>query len=587
MPFFTLDHTAGADFTSGRSTGLRENIRQAFEQQFRVDSAFALEAEIFDNLHERIKELEGINGQTYARPMFSSIMDLAEDPQRIEPNDRGAPSVRNFNELRRIDNDLVAAGLPSFSTIVQEVVKMQQEVEARTADIAERATTGGVIGQFIGGAAGSFTARDPLNLFTLPFGGVGRNAATRIASEMGLAAGIETVNQAVFVQPNRDFADLPDQSGVQNVAFAALGAGVFQGAGELVGAALARRRLRNYEREQTAFNQRVESYLQVRSNVPRARAALQLIEFDNAVKEASPYGITDAGLRRFEAELTEISNIFNGQTSTAIARVLPPVPHDFLEKAADFDIMREQRPDLFAKLDAAQEELKRANALVTNAEEAIPSIGDAVARIDEETGDLIRSLESDYDNPGITNAQRADIERRINTIVESLGEANVQRVMDEIDIQEKLQLKQLRKSRRAANQRYKDAYNAIEKERAAFKKQQAFLTGKQEEQAVDLLGYAIGGGAQKQVPLIGPRMSTQMLDQQSGFITRTAETKEEQLNRMTVIADSEMLDIGLDEPVDGNMVYLTPEGNTITFRQALDDIIEDQKLDEAVRSCAL
>jgi len=607
MPIFSNEHLVGTGGAVNRPTGFFENMSQAFEQMWRVDSAVAFEDEIATRWQERLEQLDETRGFTTLRPDFPTISAYADFLETgVVPapytdttaNEgfaergltvSGMPSNKSlFKNLMEADQAAQAAGLGSFSEVVQEVIQLQQEVEEQSGIVSSTATTGGTIGSFLGGMAGSFTVRDPLNLLTLGFGGTGKTVAGRIVTEMAVAGGVEAVNQYAFVQPNREFAGLPEQNVAGNVALAAAGAGLFQGLGELVGAALARRQLRNFEREQGAFNQRVLDYATANSNLPRGRAALQLIEMDNAFRAASPYGTSEPALRRFTAELAEVENLVSGQTSTAIARVLPELPFEVVAKAADFDIVREQSPVVYGRLEAAQADLVRLNDEIAQVNSSIPELSEAVSRIDEDAGALVRSYETDLDNPQLTARQRADIERKVNTIIESLGEERVGQLMRTADQGQNQTLRNLRSSRRAANKRFKAAYRAVEAERIALQRRAAFLSGKPvDEPTKDLLGnplYRTDAPVQQL-----PRMSTQSLDAQASFIGKSTELREPEMERLVVpmADDAEGLDIGLDELVDPNMRYIDMDGRELSFREAMDDLLEDKKLDEAVRSCAL
>src|SRR5690606_24184983 len=91
-------------------------------------------------------------------------------------------------------------------------------------------------------------------------------------------------------------------------------------------------------------------------------------------------------------------------------------------------------------------------------------IADAVDRIDPDSGALVRSYLEDLDNPSLSRAQRAQLEGRVNQILESLGVDNVQRELDNARISPRQELKTARASEKAAKREYNQARNALDAE---------------------------------------------------------------------------------------------------------------------------
>lgn len=598
MPFFDLDHNVDAQPALGKPTGFLENMQQAWRQQYQVDSQTAYQTEIQERWNSVIDDLEAQTGQTYARPGLSYTREYARITSRVG-SELDRPQVTpgavrqgvepafdpaaTRKEMDKINEAAIAAGLPSFADVMEEVAQMQRKVEEQTSLMAETGGISGVAGQFLGGAAGSFTTRDPINLVTLPMGGVGKTIAARVASEMVIAGGITAATEYLAVQPNRQAAGLQERSSIPDILGAAVGAGVLSVAGELVARQF---RLRATRRAQADYDARVQGYLLDNPQSPRARGALHLIELDEKITTASPYGQSRAGLRRFTAELDEVASLMSGQTSTAIARALPPVPFEQLSRVADFEIVKERVPEVYGRMELAQADVVRLDSEIAALENVTDSLGAAIERIDPESGALVRSFEEDLENPQLTRPQREDIERRVTQIVESLGTDNVRAAMSGAEAATKQGVRRLRASRRAANKRYREAAGAVEAERVRMAAEARVLEAGQQRETVDLLGNMYRHDTAPPI-FQGSSLSYDVVARQSDTLKRMSEISDDEAVRIVDAEQGDLLDIGLANGVDPNTRFVDMEGREVTFGQVMKELAEDRKLDEAVRTCAL
>jgi len=527
MGYFDADHDVAVEGTAGGSVGFLDNVQQGFEQQFRVDSPMALREELDNRWKDSLRLLEAATGEKQAAPWGEAITDyarMASGEQVGEPVGLPPQALEMYRkqiaQLKQTDERIKALGDPNiadFTSIVQDVVKMQRETEQQTNEYSERSGVLGDIGQFIGAIGGSFTTRDPVSLFSLPLGGEGRTIAMRIGSEMAIgAAGVAATIPDVNV--GREFAGLPERNPMYEIAAGAIGAGLLRGAFE--GGAKVFKHLRGVEKLERDFEDaQLRSMFEARPESPRARAGLELLDEHAALKAASPYGDSDAGLLRFTAELSDVARVVGGQADTAIVRFLPEIPFEFVEQNLDFQLVKAEAPEVYGRLEVAQAKLAEVDGRVTELQTAVdnPSLVDAVERIDEASGGLVRSFAEDMQNPMLTAKQRADAEIRVTQIIESLGPELVDRTLRDMQIVPRQELKRARQERKAANRRYKDAYKAVEVEVGKIRTREAILKGVK-PQPVSILDYS---------PVLGDSMRHDVVQARATAVAEVAEAAPE------------------------------------------------------------
>lgn len=379
--YFSYSHALdqGEQGSLGPAVSAWEMVQQNFRQQFRVDSAMALDQEL-DNRWRESLQAAGLPYRPSGNPYV--MRDFARFVQDGTMPSRGTASVRmegdipiseitpgpspEFEELRRANEAIRQLNNPrikTFEQILQEVAEMQRGVEEETISMSQRATTWGNIAGFAGSIAGSFSLRDPLNIITAPVG-VGRTIAARVASDMVLAGSVTAVTEFTDVAPNRALVGLPERNPFLNIAAATIGAGVIRGGieGVRVGAGRLRNNLRGDDLDFDLRDAQLQAMFGENSHSPSARAAASLLDDTIFIERNNPYGEGYAATERFIAEIRAVQRAMNGEPMTAVGRVLPPMPFESIRKAADFEIVREQRPDIYAKMEAAQARVAELNA---------------------------------------------------------------------------------------------------------------------------------------------------------------------------------------------------------------------------------
>lgn len=634
MSFFDDSHVTdvGMEGSAGPGVDAGDMVSQGYRQQYRVDSALALEKELEDRWLESLRALEQSSGRSYNQPVdprtYKGYAELLTDtPSTVLTQGRMPRETfdAQMTMMREADNAIIALENPevkSFQQILEEVVRMQHEVEGDTASMSERTGVFGTIGSFIGAIGGSFSERDPLNVLSIGAGGGGRTIAMRVAAEMGIAGTITAATEVSQVQPNREFAGLPKRSLLTDVLFAATGAGVIRGGIEGIGAGIRAARMRNpveLDFEDAQLRQMFESNAQS----PRARAGEVALDDIQFVEQNNPYGFGDTANARFLAELQDVQRVLGGAPDTAIARALPPVPFEAIEKAADFQIVKEQAPKVWARLEEAQAAVRAVN-------EPRPVLADDGPALSP-TG-LFREGQR-HNNEVFLEYQRSVKEAPIpihmkisddgiaeisvdqfSALSNRIGPVKIREAMDDLmEMYHEIRsfegfrnsgaspgrTQKVKATRRVANAQYREAFAAAEAEAARINRVQAALRGEQQADALDLLGNAMGGRT-----FVGSALTHSAVERSMARVAELAETQdaravalfkeredfgeavEGETKPLAYEIDDGRIDIGLAEPVDPTFRLLTEDGD-FSVREIMDDLTEDERLDEAMRTCLI
>lgn len=650
MSFFDDSHVTdvGLQGSLGPSVSLGEVVQQSFRQQIRVDSALALDTELrtrwLDSLtRAQIQQTDDSDPDRFAYAAFAQsiqgqpidVFDL--NPWEGDLTERFKGMAAANEAIKKLNNPEIK----SFEQILEEVSQMQQEVEGESASMYERSGRGGFIASLLGAVAGSFSTRDPLNIATAPIG-VGRTVVARIASDMGIAAAVTGVTEIMDVAPARKIAGLQERDPLLNIAAATIGAGVIRGGIEGIEYGVSRLRSENidFDLRDTQLQQMFEANVEK----PSARAGLSILDDTRFIERNNPYGEGRAAQERFLAELQSVQRAMNAEPMTAVARVLPPVPFEQLKKVADFEIVREQAPQLYAKMEAAQEKVLNKQArLYTLSKEELEDIAKSGPRekdveegtitreqaqdilrghlpydtwrtedlVDQIRSVLINNREKDWiqqvtsGNAGLASDLQRDYLRLngsigalksrgydLDTLAPDLKKNMIERGWGAEDAEEVLTSRL--ENQRKARTEYQAAYRAVEAEAAAINTRQRAAEAVQQHESVNIL-------ASEGLPFTGPLLRhdgvESLVEQINKFNDtldeRTAarfvrETLGEGENKVEVEVWEKDggIDIGLKDPVDPNFTFMTDDGE-MTVAQAMRDLQDDTDLVEAVKGCAI
>lgn len=622
MGALDLDHEGVLPATAGGQSTLWENFDAIFEQTSKVDSAFGIEEQVRERWEQNVLDYERATGQMFPRDRVAErLTGTAEVTQIIEPwmppgatgagksffagdfgNLSSSRMLESVERVRKIDEALKLANDPRFKSmdgLLQDVISERDAIRQRAGDVSSRAGTLGTIAGFAGGVAGSFTSADPLNILTLPLG-FGRTAVARIGSEIGLNVATEGINQVGFVRPTQealgeDTADLSEQ-----LLFAAGGALAFQGAAEGL-SKLGQRFLSSAPRTSSELtldfeDAQLRGMFENAAASPRARAAIELLDEDAWVRANNPYGDTDVGLKRFNGELEATARRLNGESMTALDRVPgQQVSFDLDELDLDMQTVRAERPDVWARYQAAKAKVDELDGVVEASAAALDDIklSDAIRRIDEDTADLVASYEADLQKPGLTRKQQVDIARKVDQIVQTLGEAPIERALADAAITPKFDLRTSRNSRKAAKAELRKEQLAVDAEVKRIQASRRVMELRQNKEAAKSVAVVRAG-----------RTGDDLLATHPEVVSAQIETVELLAPKIDDAFWDELLkDSGLFEVpklVDGKVVIdgrsfdptmqvpdLNDPAKSLELGAALEDLQEDVSLIEAMRTCSV
>lgn len=253
MGLFTEQpHLRAPNPTLGAETGFFEGFDASYQAQKRSWSMLGLEADFGDAMQansDLVYKLTGermmnhVPGGATEMDVMSQSVEFARAqqegaalspfderkarsfPKRAEARQEFIRQNQRLHELKKLHPEI-----RTMEDIWNGVQVAAQEAEQRNSDVQARGGFRAAVGGFAGGMAGSFTLRDPANVATLPLGW-GKTAAVRIMSDVGINAGVESVNQFTGVQERRELLGVEHSTkqALTNVAFAGAGAGVIRG----------------------------------------------------------------------------------------------------------------------------------------------------------------------------------------------------------------------------------------------------------------------------------------------------------------------------------------------------------------------
>ena len=262
------------------------------------------------------------------------------------------------NKVIAVNNyikSLKNAKIKSIEDIVQEQ-KAKRQTDLQNAQIATaQGGFGSAAGGFIGGFAGSMT--DPINLATMGFGGFGKSAALRIASEAGIFGAVNAARTAAFTNPQHLQAGEPTdnvlQAGEEGVLYGALARTLGEAGHAVFG------RFFKPRDDAPAISEPTEGLgelAKLEPENPQARAVNYALDLRQAFDEATPYPKGQNGDLQFIADMNHVVRNFPDRGETAIyqndIRSQPIDATGYLSMTPDELAQIQTRPDLSHELKA-------------------------------------------------------------------------------------------------------------------------------------------------------------------------------------------------------------------------------------------
>lgn len=348
--------------------GIEEAMRELDAEQYRSMKDAGIEnapklSDAASNIFEPVTLGPVMGGSTY--------LDTARFYVDGGTQERAAYLQEYDDRIEAIRKENPNLSLRSSRDIFEEVQKRAQDAEYKASE--SRRTVMGHVANFISGGVASMNPRtDPFNFMTLPAGGVGKGAVTRIASQAGVQGGIETINQLTGVQEQRRLLGLDNGfwDGATRVLGAAAGGAVLQGFGEGISAA-GRRFFRNTDIDPAPSvlpeAPKLLEYKPLEGAAGVQKGAPPMGPFDTHLHEVSPFSTSRTGKSRTVIDLDYVANrldkwdgelpyAMRPKTDTAIPNTvdtrfaLDAKAKDALTRNIN-DIAREVDPKLFKQYD--------------------------------------------------------------------------------------------------------------------------------------------------------------------------------------------------------------------------------------------
>jgi len=253
QPDMNVLPTAADGVTAGPQTGFAANFQAAAADAYHVRSAFAAQEDMSNLEQTQLDALYKATG-TRLQPVFPGAFypltsqtgayqqdfmhvmagdDTVNDTMRQEYSQKAQAQIEKYDELAQ------QHGLLTYEQMFKQVQQNAQQTATGAQDTASRATLAGEVGGFLGGAAGSMTPRDPINLATLALGGIGKSFIARTVSQIGLnglAQAGELLNGSADTQKLLLGKGPTTGEEATQIALAGLGAGALHVGGEAIGA---------------------------------------------------------------------------------------------------------------------------------------------------------------------------------------------------------------------------------------------------------------------------------------------------------------------------------------------------------------
>ena len=239
---------ADTEGSAGPRTGFLQNFEAAYTEQAHVNSALGADEDMSNLEQRQLDKLYSLTGERMS-PLFPgawSSGDLSASHQfAIMHNLNGdqlnaeqqAFVTAAQDQMQRYDELAATHGLLTYDQMFKQVQQNAQQDVGNAATIYNTASVGGMVGSLLGGAAGSMTYRDPVNLASLALGGPGKTMIARVVADMGIQGISHMVdlltgaaeNQQLLTGKAPTFGEELEQS-----AETGIGAGVFRAGGEAI-----------------------------------------------------------------------------------------------------------------------------------------------------------------------------------------------------------------------------------------------------------------------------------------------------------------------------------------------------------------
>lgn len=529
--------------------------------------------------------------------------------------------------------------IQTFEEMYAALKAQSKATEQHAADIQSRATGFGDVVGFMSGMVGAFNKNDPLNIASLPLGGWGKYAMTRIATEAGIGGLAETINQVLGVKENRELLGLDNSTwrSVQQILFAAGGAGAFRGAIEgapVIGRAVERKVApqRALGREllkaledvgvpvrSEAFLNQLSPYLADGSNASgktATRAARQILEQERQFTESNPLGDGPEAITEHHARANDAADEYRAGLEDEMNGVEPPrgslfddmnlrgvetrgVPVEEITRAMD-----EASVEVDAQIGTRNETITRLEDDIAKVEEKLTGyetrpFSELLREVSPKLADELALIEQKKALPKLGKTRRrklAKAEEKIRNSPEGRKavdnrKRDVAAGKEEIQIQRK-KVQGEQKEIRALE---------LRRERVRAKAEKAINTEPRpvrvpSEEKARAEGVKLEDAPPPRIPGIPNRNGMSVSENVNYTFNRLEETDpnlvritDDALGRVKQSFDDAdgTFDIGAARRVSGDMMVGLDDGTSMKLSDHLDDIKKNEEMVETVRSCPI
>ena len=627
-----------AVFNDARDNNSMFGLHQTFQDIYQANSKMA-----FDLAGESIPGFETLRFKDVARSLAAGE-ELGMHETSVQ---MGTGFVQYETSQYTVDLDAVNEGLkrlqethPEIQTFEEMYAAVQAQAKAteqRAGDVLSRASLSGDVVGFMSGMAGAFNENDPLNIATLGIGGWGKSAGLRIASEMGIGGLTEAINQILGVRENRELLGLDNSvwRSAQQILFAAAGAGVFRGAfevapvfGKAVESRVAPQRAFGRELlsalEEVGVPVRSEEFLQQLSpywtktemvSPSHARAVRHALDDEGRFSRDNPLGETPEATTEHHARVQKALEELRAARSDELNGVEPPRASIFddmglrgeyrgVDVAEVGRAMDEASADLDIEIAAKNDWIGRLEEDIAKIDEKIATretkpFSDFLREMSPQKADALAQIEQQKALPGLGKTRRRRLAKAEEEIRNS-PEGKQAAAARESDVASGAREKQIQRKKIQAEQKAVRALDlkrdrVREQARKAIDTEPKLIRNPAPERAADE-NVMLTDVAALRIPGIPNRGGVSPSTHIEVTFDRLTET-DPHLNRTTdeAVARVEQsfdevdgtVDIGATRRVSADMVVTLDDGTSMSLRQHLDDIAENERLVEAVRSCPI
>lgn len=600
--------------------GLQQNFQDLYETN--ADRVFELTG-------EQIPAFNTIRYKDFARSLYAEEnlgeVDLGDYVVDLDAINAGLSKMKEAHPE-----------IQTFEDLYTTIIKKARATEDRAMDVLNRTSlTGDVVG-FISGMAGAFNTNDPLNVVATPLGGWGKQVVTRLLNEAGIGGVTEAINQFLGVSENRKLMGLDNSTwrAAQQILFAAGGAAVFRGVAVEGAPAVYRAAERKIAPERAMGREMLKALedvgVPVRSEeflfgvatelAPKragARAGMEILGQERDFARANALGDTPEGRAAHHEKAAAATEEYRAGLEDEMNGVEPPRTSIFediplrgveemrgVEVARVNEILDEASKDIDAEIKTKTEriaELEKDIAAITEKLESFETrpFSELLREVSVEKADALAAIEAEKAKPNLGKTRRGKLAKAEEKIRQSPeGEKAAENRATDVHYgnkergiqQAKVQVKQ--KEIRALELRRKHvrgkAHKAID---ATPKKILTPAADRVKAEGIKLVdadpphiaGIPDRGGLS---PSEHVNTTVTRLEEADPTLEKRADEDVARVERSFDEADG-TYDIGAKARVSGDLMVSLDDGTSMSLRDHLADIRENERVVAAMRSCVI